>query len=81
MAVNQPTESESVYFLKILLYFILGTIWIQWRGGAIFPLGLALGLVFAHHDHFKLDRKLEYVILLLATFLALHGQGLFVNLT
>lgn len=66
-------ESDSAYFLKIVLYIILGSLWIKFAhplqlGGFVLngaPLGLAVGVVFASHDHFQVDRKIEYVILLL----------------
>lgn len=73
-------EADSVYFLKILLYFILGTIWVRRGGQAILPIGLILGLLFASHDHFRTDRKIEYALLLLAAVLGLMGLGIFVNL-
>ena len=73
-------EADSVYFLKILLYFILGTIWIRHDGRAVFPVGLALGLLFASRDHFRIDRKIEYALLLLAAVLGLVGLGIFINL-
>lgn len=73
-------EADSVYFLKILLYFILGTIWIKREGQAILPIGLILGLLFASHDHFRIDRKIEYALLLLAAVLGLMGLGIFINL-
>lgn len=63
----QQTETDSTYFLKILLFFIVGAIWIEitvWN--ASLPLGLVLGLVFASHDHFQIDRKIEYAVLLIA---------------
>lgn len=61
------TEADSTYFLKILLFFIVGAIWIEvtaWNTSL--PLGLVLGLVFASHDHFQIDRKIEYAVLLIA---------------
>jgi hypothetical protein len=73
-------EADSVYFLKILLYFILGTIWIKRNGQAILPIGLILGLLFASHEHFRIDRKIEYALLLLAAVLGLMGLGIFINL-
>ncbi len=63
----KQTETDSAYFLKILLFFIVGAIWIEitaWN--ASLPLGLVLGLVFASHDHFQIDRKIEYAVLLIA---------------
>jgi uncharacterized membrane protein len=71
----QPTESDSAYFLKIVLYILLGSFWLRFPApveiGYIsfngFPLGLLLGLLFASHDHFQIDRKVEYAILVIVT--------------
>ncbi|MBW3538407.1 hypothetical protein KY386_02855 [Candidatus Parcubacteria bacterium] len=73
-------ETDSVYFLKILLYLILGLLWLRRDGKTIIPIGLLLGLLFAHHDHFQIDRKIEYAILLVAALLAFAGFGIFINL-
>lgn len=67
-------EPDSVFFLKIVIFLILGTQWIyieslpNWQ--APIPVGLILGLVFATHEHFQIDRKIEYAVLLVATFIA-----------
>jgi hypothetical protein len=71
------TESDSTYFLKIVLYVVLGSLWIKFAspldlGGVVlngFPFGLILGLIFASHDHFQVDRKIEYALLVLMTIL------------
>ena len=76
---KRPQEPDTVYFLKILLFFILGTIWLQLNGHTVVPLGLVLGLLFAQHDHFQIDRKLEYVILLIAALLGLIGHGIYLS--
>jgi hypothetical protein len=70
-------ETDSAYFLKIVLYIILGSLWIKFGtplhvgelvlNGA--PIGLVIGLVFARHDHFQVDRKIEYVLLIGVTVL------------
>ena len=70
----QATETDSVYFLKILLYLVLGTIWIKHDGRLIIPLGLLVGLLFTSKDHFKIDRKIEYALLLVAAILGLSTQ-------
>ncbi len=65
-------EPDSLYFLKILMYFLVGAIWL--KVGFInlpVPVGLILGLIFASHDHFQIDRKIEYAILLIAAILSL----------
>lgn len=68
-------ETDGVYFLKIILYIVLGSLWIKFASplhvGSFmlngFPFGLFLGLVFASHDHFQVDRKIEYALLILTT--------------
>lgn len=83
MATKTPKkrkEADSVYFLKILLYFILGTIWIKVDGRAVAPLGFMIGILFAGHDHFRIDRKIEYALLLIASIMGLIGLGIFINI-
>ncbi|MCU0667155.1 MAG: hypothetical protein MUF85_00860 [Patescibacteria group bacterium] len=71
---NLNNEPDGVYFLKIVLYFILGCLWLQVGGenGIPIPIGLAVGLAFASHDHFKIDRKIEIAVLLFATILSFY---------
>ncbi len=67
-------ETDSAYFLKLTLYLILGAQWLRIESlpdwSLPIPLGLIIGLVFASHDHFKIDRKIEYALLLVSTFVA-----------
>lgn len=66
-------ELDSVYVLKLVLYLILGTQWLRiTKGNTQIPLpyGLVVGLLFAAHDHFKIDRKIEYAFLLASAFAA-----------
>lgn len=71
------TESDSTYFLKLVLYVILGALWIRFAEpielGYVtlnaFPLGLLVGLLFASHDHFQIDRKIEFAVLIIVTIL------------
>jgi hypothetical protein len=74
-------ETDSSYFLKLLLYFILGLIWVKINGRPVIPLGLIAGLLFSTHEHFRIDRKIEYAVLLVATLLGLSGAGLFFGIT
>lgn len=69
---NKKTEQDSVYFLKLVLYFLLGCMWIKVgaQNSVVLPIGLVFGLVLASHDHFKIDRKVEVAILLIATILS-----------
>lgn len=76
---SEPNENDSTYFLKIVLYIILGSLWLKFQtplalGGFLLrgiPVGLFIGLLFASHDHFRMDRKIEYAILLLMTIVSL----------
>ncbi len=73
---NHTTEYDSVYFLKILLYLLLGTIWIAFGDKKYVPLGILVGLVIAQHERLQLDRKIEYAMLLVGGLLGMMGVGL-----
>lgn len=71
MVKKSKVEKDSAYLLKILLYFIVGAIWVKTKeplvlGLSGLPVGLIIGFMFAWHDHFMIDRKIEYVVLLAA---------------
>lgn len=77
-------ESDSVYFLKLVMYLIIGSQWVriehlpEWS--VPIPIGLIIGLIYAHNDHFKTDRRIEYAILLVVTFISFWlPLGLIVN--
>ena len=72
------TETDSTYFLKLLLYFMVGLVWIKVNGMPILPIGLLVGLLFSTHEHFQIDRKIEYAVLLVSTLLGL-STGVFIN--
>lgn len=70
-------ESDGTYLLKIVMYVIFGSLWIKFATPVVvagltlngMPFGLFIGLLFASHDHFQVDRKIEYAILMLMTIL------------
>ena len=67
-------ELDSVFVLKMALFLILGSQWLYIVNPVSdaqlpLPIGAAIGVIFATHEHFKIDRKIEYVILLLAMFI------------
>lgn len=68
VAISQ--EYDSVFLLKIALYLILGSMWLKISHGNTvqlpIPVGLIFGVMFAFHDHFQIDRKIEYAVLLVA---------------
>lgn len=65
-------ETDSTYLLKLVLYLIVGSQWIRVTSGdneIPIPLGLIIGLLFTMHERFQIDRKIEYAVLLIATFI------------
>jgi hypothetical protein len=70
---KKPQELDSVYLLKLVLYMILGAQWLRFTKGSMtypIPAGFFIGVIFASHDHFRIDRKVEYALLLVSTFIA-----------
>lgn len=82
--IQTVKESDSTYFLKVVLYMILGTGWVHITTSSHslpIPLGLIVGLLFARHEHFQIDRKIEYTVLLVVCFVAFWlPTGIFVSL-
>lgn len=79
-----PKETDGAYILKLVMYMIIGSLWIkissddsnQWP----IPVGFIIGVLFAMHDHFKIDRKIEYALLLVAMFVGFWLPiGLFIS--
>lgn len=72
---TKEIEKDSTYFLKIILYIVLASFWLKFAtpiqfGGLVIhalPLGLVIGLLFATHDHFQVDRKIEFATLIVIT--------------
>ncbi len=67
-------QSDGTFVLKVLLYIIVGSQWLYITSPERsqqypIPIGLVIGLFFASHEHFKLDRKIEYAVLLAAMFI------------
>jgi hypothetical protein len=84
-AVKPTEEKDTTYLLKIALYLLVGAFWVTiiYEDTVIpLPLGFLLGLAFASHDHFKMDRKIEYAILVVGVvvgFVTGYGMRLAFN--
>lgn len=83
---QENQEMDGVFMLKIVLFVILGSIWVKLTSerSALtipVPIGLIIGLLFTTHEYFRVDRKIEYAVLACA---ALFGYvapyGLFIKL-
>ena len=61
---------DGVYLLKLALYVILGSMWLKISSDSglqlPIPIGFIVGLLFACHEHFRIDRKIEYAALMVA---------------
>lgn len=73
-------QLDSVFLFKLVLYLILGSQWVRLvdAEGALklaLPVGFIIGLVFAAHDHFRIDRRIEYAVLLCAMFVSFWVQA------
>lgn len=79
------SELDSVYLLKLVLYLIIGAQWVRFTntsgtGTIPIPVGFIIGILFASHDHFKIDRKIELAVLLVAMLVGFFAQvGVFIN--
>lgn len=79
------TALDGVFVLKLVLYVILGSLWLklQKNGSDLnlpLPLGLLVGLLMTSHEHFRIDRKIEYAVLIVASLFGLLAPyGLFIN--
>jgi len=75
---SNSSELDSVYVLKLVMYMIIGTLWLRiGRADGTstpIPVGFVFGLLFAVHDHFKIDRKVEYAVLLIAMLVGFWSQ-------
>lgn len=79
-------DYDGVFILKLTLYVLFGSLWVKiTKSGSSLnfpiPIGLLVGLFFTTHEHFRVDRKIEYAVLVIAALFGyLAPYGLFVNL-
>lgn len=80
--ITSANEPDSSYFLKIVLYAVLGMIWLQFNGKTVFPVGCLVAFALAQHERFQIDRKVEYAVIFIAALIAAAtSKGFFLNLT
>lgn len=72
-------ESDSTYFLKLVVFVLLGAIWVKFGQpvslGAIpigaVPVGMLLGLILVRrYERHQSDRKIWYAILLIVSIIS-----------
>ena len=75
---------DGAFAFKLALYLVLGTLWIKVGSSSGFhvpiPVGLIIGLLFTAHEHFKIDRKIEYAVLFIASLIGLWAPfGIYIT--
>lgn len=69
-------ESDFTFLIKSALYLILGTVWIGWGGLRWIPVGVIVGFGFSKIEVLRINRKIEYALLVVGALLGLFGLGL-----
>lgn len=69
-------ETDSTYFLKLVVFVLLGTLWIKFSDPLVWmnfqfnaiPVGMLIGLLLVNKfEKYQADRKIWYAILLVVT--------------
>lgn len=87
--VKRKTKTELIsrdnaFALKLVFYVLLGSLWLKVYSGhnimVPIPVGLVVGMVFASHEHFRTDRKIQYTALILAALIGFWAPfGLYIK--
>jgi hypothetical protein len=83
-AKSKTTTFDGTYLFKMVLYLLLGSMWLKITSGGDLsvpiPIGLIVGLFFTLHEHFQIDRKIEYAVMLVAMLFGYFASyGLYIN--
>jgi len=87
--VTKPKKSskelDGVFILKLVLYLVLGSLWVKVTKHDTLqipiPVGFLAGGFLALHEHFQIDRKIEYAVLIIAMLVGFWAPfGLYVGL-
>lgn len=82
---KKPARYDGIFAFKLALYVVLGTMWIKITDGQVvtvpIPIGLILGIILSSHEHFAIDRKIEYAVLMVAALVGFFAPfGLYISL-
>lgn len=69
-------ESDFAFLVKAALYLILGLTWLSVNGHRVVPVGVILGFAFSKVDALRIDRKIEYALLVVGALLGLVFTGI-----
>jgi len=74
---SKPVETDGVYLLKLVVYLVVGSLWVRIAHDTVsvpLPVGFLVGLALAVHDRVRTDRRIEYAVLLIAMFIGFFAQ-------
>jgi hypothetical protein len=76
----KASSADSAFLLKLVLYLIVGSQWVWLVDAGLtrqipLPIGLIAGFLFASHEHFRVDRKIEYALVLIASFIGFWSHA------
>lgn len=77
---KRSIAQDFVFLVKAALYLLLGTLWISFGGHRLLPAGLILGFAFSQLDFLRIDRKIEYALLVVGALFGLYGLGITIHL-
>jgi hypothetical protein len=72
--------SDFVFLVKCALYLLLGTVWIAWGGHRWLPVGVVAGFFLSKIEFLRIDRKIEFALLVVGALLGLFGLGITIGL-
>lgn len=82
---SKTNETDGAFLLKLVMYLVVSSFWVRIQiveGGELpVPIGALIALLFATHDHFQIDRKIEFALILVGMFIAFWLPiGLYISL-
>ena len=69
-------ETDLAFLIKAALYLLLGTVWVGWGGHRWIPAGVVLGFFISKVEALRIDRKIEYGLLVVGALLGLYSLGI-----
>lgn len=72
-------ESDFAFLIKSALYLLLGSVWVSIGDHRWIPLGVILGFIFSKIEVLRINRKIEYALLVVGAFLGFFGLGITVG--
>ena len=71
---------DFAFLVKAALYLLLGTVWIAFGGHRLLPIGVIVGFGLSQIEFLRIDRKIEYALLVVGALFGLYGLGITIQL-